>query len=212
MGIAILMAAVILRGKGTIVALHSSIVRDLAFSSSNAHLLSLLTLWSSLGSWRSKPDRKKNGRRLLVPLVTIWRLFCMMVLFSLLMAAVWITAYHFWDDWARCPARCIPKGTESFRDTPFHWAIASTYFLITQYGSFMMLSSEQFWGHFKALRDKCHTHSKSVQDSGCRPWIWTHVVLRWSRYLYFSGALDFDRGVGMVYCELRIHLQEPCSQ
>jgi hypothetical protein len=51
-GIAILTAGLKMLGQGTVTAYHFSIIRDLAFFSSNAHLLSLLVPWISFGSVR----------------------------------------------------------------------------------------------------------------------------------------------------------------
>ncbi|KAF2031541.1 hypothetical protein EK21DRAFT_110911 [Setomelanomma holmii] len=53
-GITILTAGLKLYAGGTITAYHFSIVWDLAFFSSNAHLLSLLALWTSFGSVRKQ--------------------------------------------------------------------------------------------------------------------------------------------------------------
>jgi hypothetical protein len=195
-GIAILTAAFRLRAQGSITALHFSIVRDLAFFSSAAHILSLLALWSSMGKWRNKHERKENGRRLPLPLVTIWRFICMLTFFGLLLAAIWITAFSLWDDWAGCPVRCIPKGTKNLSGVPFQWAVASTCFLVTEYTTYLMLFSEQILGPFQDLRTKCHTQSESAQDRladyprGSMIYRVCRKVALWARYLYFSELWD----------------------
>jgi len=204
-GIAILMAAFILRARGNIIAHHFSIVRDMAFFSSIAHTLSLLALWSSMGSWRSRPERKKNGRRFPVPLVTIWRLVCMMAMFGLLMAAVWITAPQLFEDWVSCPVQCIPMGPQHLHGSPFRWAVASTYFLITNYGTFLLLFTEQLWGPFETLRNRVHQHTaklpRFVQSFG-----------RWTRYVYYSEIWTLVEAMGWFIANCGVRCSEPFIQ
>jgi hypothetical protein len=160
-GIAILAASFKLLNEGTITAYHFTIARDLAFFSSNAHLLSLLALWSFWGSERKTSRLTGFQRRFPVPFVTKWRFFCMLVFLGLLMAATWHTAYGLWDDWASCPARCIPKGRNNMGGEPLAWAIASTYFLVTQYTSYAMALGERILGRAEALR----TRTRKVDDA-----------------------------------------------
>lgn len=174
-GIAILAASFKLFNEGTITAYHFSIARDLAFFSSNAHLLSLLALWNALDTERkTKWKITTNGanqtgsleeveRRLPVPFVTWWRFFCMITFMMLLMAATWTSAYALWDDWADCPARCIPTGRHELHGVPFKWAIATTYFLVSQYLSYTLQLGEKIMGRAENLRTRVCDIDKSAQ-------------------------------------------------
>lgn len=155
-GIAILAASFKLLNEGTITAYHFTIARDLAFFSSNAHLLSLLALWNYWGSERKTSRLIGGNRRFPVPFVTKWRFFAMLVFLGLLIAATWHTAYGLWDEWASCPARCIPKGRSNMGGEPLGWAVASTYFMVVQYTSYAMAIGERILGRAKTLRN--HTH------------------------------------------------------
>jgi hypothetical protein len=192
-GIAILVAGFKLLGEGTITAYHFSIVRDLAFFSSNAHLLSLLALWSAFGS---KQRQDKPGGRRHVPFVTKWRFLCMFAVWCLLLAATWTTAYREWDNWASCPARCIPRGGKNLGGTPLGWAIATTYFLILQYGAYALVLGEKTLGRATYLRGRIRGFNDVAERR-----LEAHVVLLniykvgrfvavgW-RFLFFSEFFD----------------------
>lgn len=163
-GIAILAAGFKMLAEGTITAYHFSVVRDLAFFSSNAHLLSLLVLWTSFGSVRKHHKRTGTRRRFPVAWVTKWRFFCMLIFFGLLMAATWMSAYRLWDEWADCPAHCIPKGTENIGGVPMNWAIATTYFLVTQYASYTLQLGEKIMGRARTLRRKTRDADRAIVE------------------------------------------------
>jgi hypothetical protein len=162
-GIAILTAGFKMLAQGTITAYHFSIVRDLAFFSSNAHLLSLLVLWTSFGSIRKHHKRTGARRRFPVTFVTMWRFSCMAVFFGLLMAATWMSAHRDWDEWADCPARCIPKGIQNVGGVPIAWAIATTYFMVTQYSSCAMQLGEKIMGRATGLRKRTRDVDKGLR-------------------------------------------------
>jgi hypothetical protein len=162
-GIAILTAGIKMLAQGTVTAYHFSIVRDLAFFSSNAHLLSLLVLWTSFGSICKHHKRTGARTRFLVTFVTKWRFFCMAVFFGLLMAATWMSAYRDWDEWADCPARCIPKGIQNIGGVPMAWAIATTYFMVTQYSSYAMQLGEKIMGRATVFRKRTRDVDKGVR-------------------------------------------------
>jgi hypothetical protein len=164
-GIAILVASFKLLREGKITAYHFGVARDLAFFSSNAHLLSLLALWTSLGSERKSLNRTGVRRRFLVPFVTKLRFFCMLIVMGLLMAATWQSSYRLWDDWANCPARCIPTGKRDLGGQPLKWAIASTYFLVTQYSFYAMNIGEKILGRAENLRARTRRANKKVELS-----------------------------------------------
>jgi hypothetical protein len=149
-------------GQGTVTADHFSIIRDLAFFSSNAHLLCLLVLWTLFGSVRENHRRTVARRRFPVNLVTKWRFFCMLMFFYLLMIATWASAYREWDNWAHCPARCIPKGRRNVGGEPLAWAIATTYFLVTQYSTYTMQLGEKIMGRATFLRKSARDADKGI--------------------------------------------------
>jgi hypothetical protein len=164
-GIALLVASFKLPGEGEITAYHFGVARDLAFFSSNVHLLSLLVLWTSLGSERKSLKRTGERRRLPVPFVTKWRLVCMLVVMGFLMAATWQSAHRLWDDWANCPARCIPTGRNNLGGQPLKWAIASTYFLVTQYSFYAMSIGEKILGRAETFRACTRRAHEKVESS-----------------------------------------------
>ena len=86
----------------------------------------------------------------------------MLVFFSLLITATWTSAYRFWDEWAECPARCIPKGTKNIGGVPMNWAIATTYFLVTQYASYTLQLGEQIVGRARSLRRKTRDADEEI--------------------------------------------------
>jgi hypothetical protein len=143
MGIAILAAGFKLLGEGTITVYHFSIVQDLAIFSSNTHLLSLLALWSALGSARKHDKLTRPDWHFRIPFVMKLRFFGMFVMWCLLITATWTTASREWDaDWAACPVRCIPSGRNNLGGPPLAWAIATTCFLVLQYGPYFVMLDE----------------------------------------------------------------------
>ncbi|KAF2998503.1 hypothetical protein E8E13_003822 [Curvularia kusanoi] len=162
-GIAILIAGFKLLGEERITAYHFSVVRDLAFFSSESHLLSLLAIGSDFSSQRLQVRHTSGSKRLPVPTVLILRLFFMIVFLGLLIAATWITAHRLNDDWYGCPMRCVLQQSRGLGGVPLNWAIASTVFLITQYFSIMLQIGERIIGRANSLRarvrsiDRCLT-------------------------------------------------------
>ncbi|KAF2871775.1 hypothetical protein BDV95DRAFT_48875 [Massariosphaeria phaeospora] len=147
-GIAMLAAGLTLLARRAISVYHFSVVRDLAFFSSNAHLLSLLALWRSTRRERSerKPDRHHHNRRASkfpVSWVWKWRFLCMLVFFALLMAATWQTAGAAWDDMYDCPAACVPRAVGG---SPLAWAVGTSYLLVSLYTLYLAQIGEKVFG------------------------------------------------------------------
>lgn len=86
----------------------------------------------------------------------------MLVFFCLLTTATWASVYREWDDWADCPARCIPKDRQNLGGEPLAWAIATTYFLVTQYSAYAMQLGEKIMGRATFLRKKAHNADKGI--------------------------------------------------
>lgn len=153
-GIAMMIAGLRMLAQGTISVYHFSLVRDLAFFSSNAHLLSLIVLWRTFTSNRKYLKKTGKRRRFALTFTTKWRFFCMFVFFVLLIAANWATASRHWDNMYDCPAACVPRGVENFGGTPLAWAIASTYFLVNGYAQWAMQLGEKVLDQEKVVRRK----------------------------------------------------------
>jgi len=69
-GNAIFVAGLKIYAQDSISVYHFSVVRELAFFSSNAHLLSLLALWNTFSSERKRFKATGSKRHFPIPLVT----------------------------------------------------------------------------------------------------------------------------------------------
>jgi hypothetical protein len=161
-GIAMMTAGLKMFAQDTISVYHFSIVRELAFFSSNSHLLSLLALWSTFSSDRKL--YKKTGAKRRVPLsfTTKWRFFCIFAFFVLLLAGQWVTAFKDWDNMYECPAACVPSGVKELGGQPLGWAIATTYFLVAGYSQWTMQLGEKLLDREKVIRRRARVFASNT--------------------------------------------------
>jgi hypothetical protein len=139
-GIAVLVSALVLlkdRSEGGIVIYHFTIATDLAWLSSNIHLLSLVVIGHYLEEEEEKDD---HGSRRPIPtdantksLLRQVRVTLMLVLASLLLYCVTISGYQDWYDELGCPVLCIKtrlqQGELTYGGIPLLWLIVN-YILI----------------------------------------------------------------------------------
>lgn len=195
-GIAILVAGLKMYAQDSISVYLFSVVRELAFFSSNSHLLSLLALWNTFSSERKRFKPTGSKRHFPVLLVIKWRFFCMFVFFVLLLVTTWKTVYQQWDDMYACPARCVPRGTSQLGGPPLGWAIATTYFLTTTYFLYTIQLGEKILGRQARIRAWATRPSDTLQKRlefspktlGFTRFV-GHAVLAW-RFWVFSVATE----------------------
>ncbi|KAF2750511.1 hypothetical protein M011DRAFT_244853 [Sporormia fimetaria CBS 119925] len=161
-----LIAGLRLHWQGNISVYHFSIVRELAFFSSNAHLLSLMALSDTFRSNRQQVKRMGRTRRG-VTTATKWRFACMFAFLVLLLLTTWITAYRAWDDMYECPTTCVPLGVQELGGPPLGWAVATTYFLVVEYSQYTMQIGERLVDPHRSVRRWARNRS-AVADGTLR--------------------------------------------
>ena len=134
-GLAALITSLYLYSQTRITVYHFSIAQNLAYMSSNTHLLSLLVLrdfFSSSGKAKAAGNVPVahdpfRGRRRIEDFdegflnLKIWRSVCMFAFAALLIFTTTRSGSMFWyDEWS-CPANCVPKN--DFGGEPTRWMI-----------------------------------------------------------------------------------------
>ncbi len=201
-GLAMLVAAVIKLHEGRISVCHFTVVTNLAWFSSGAHLLALLAIRTEvLGSMKEgqrfqykdysdqgwmKQFAKRASRRL-----DIWvRLVSMMGMAALLLYCSWVAGADGLYDWYECPAKCAldkPKGGE-----PLSWMIVSFVFVIRGYWEWVFL----LWWTFqkKWLGSRFRVWLVDGQGVGRDDWknlpLWKRIWV-WVWYVEKSETLNF---------------------
>lgn len=107
-----MVAGLIGLNKGTMTIYHFSTVANLAWFSSNTHLLSLLVVRSyedsvKPGSAARNSPRQKHYSRQAIKWI---RLSLMVGMACLLLYSSWVSAYARWGDEFMCPAKCALRG------------------------------------------------------------------------------------------------------
>lgn len=164
-GIAIVVAGLKLYAQSRISVYHFTIVRDLTFFSSSAHLLSMLALWTTFTSKRKQLDKRGNRRRFPIAFTTKWRFFCIFIFFGLVLTVTWITAYEEWDNMYECPATCVPKGVKELGGQPLGWAVATTYLLVVSYTQWSLQLGERIFDQDKTVRRWCRVKSANFDEA-----------------------------------------------
>jgi hypothetical protein len=139
-GIAFLVGALI----RMITIYHLNIVTDLAWFSSNTHLLSLQVFRSEEANRRDDGQALATRRkRVIARFPTALRSVLMVTMATVLIYATWITAYWDWDDSdGSCPARCTvgqPRG-----GGPLLSAILTTLLVVFSYTT-LLFDLWQVW-------------------------------------------------------------------
>jgi hypothetical protein len=108
----------------------------------------------------------------------------------LLMAATWTSAYGLFDEWAACPARCIPTGRDELYGETFRWAIATTYFLVTQYSSITIVGrAETFRRNIRELDNSTQSWLRDLPALREMYKVVRNIALL-SRFCWFSEILE----------------------
>lgn len=120
---------------------HFTIVTDLAWFSSNAHLLSLLVLRS-----RGISAKERRRRSWAVRLPIALRAGLMVALAGLLLYASWITGFECWYYELDCPAKCTTKYPKC--GEPRTWMIVNFVLILYSYPLHMFelsLTARRLW-------------------------------------------------------------------
>ncbi|KAH7310892.1 hypothetical protein B0I35DRAFT_439855 [Stachybotrys elegans] len=143
-GIAVLVAGYIGLGNGSISIYHFTMVVQLAWFSSNTHLLSLLVVRSYAESVKPySPERYDPEFRYMGRQAIKWtRIVLMCVMATLLLIGSWVTAYESWDNEYSCPAKCTlrsPRGGE-----PLMWMWVDFFYVFYNYVPSILLLIRRF--------------------------------------------------------------------
>jgi hypothetical protein len=128
-GIALLAAAIHSFEKQSITVYHFNIIMDMAWFSSNVHLLTLCILRSFLESPRL--SNVLSVSRSHGPLQRLLRIMAMVVLACLLLYCSSVAGFEGWDSAVNCSAQCITKGKR--RGAPHRQMIITYIFIVQSY-------------------------------------------------------------------------------
>lgn len=152
---------------------HFTVITDLAWMSSNSHLLTLILLRKYLREQdldererffvRTTPTclspseefRCRRHRKNMEKVVKLWRLVGMFLIFCCLFAAGLVEGHQHWADHFQCPAKCVIQDLPgNIGGRPQKWMITSLTLLQTAYLTSIVpvfTGSMQLW---KSFRDR----------------------------------------------------------
>lgn len=138
-GTAMLATIIYLRNQGAITVYHYTMATDLAWFSSNTHLLSLVVRRGWLYEERKIAKRDKHfstrprsrSRSVLNEFRSIWRAIFMVVMAILLIYTNLLVAYEEWYDHYNCPANCVPS--RPIGGEPKRWLIVNLVLICYSY-------------------------------------------------------------------------------
>jgi len=142
-GIALLSAAMRNLEKRNITVYHFNTIMNLAWFSSNTHLLALCVMRSFMET--RALDNVISYTRSHAPLPRILRIIAMLVLAGLLLHCSAVAGYELWDDNVNCPASCITRGKRA--GAPYRQMIV-TYILVIIGYTFMIARVTPLVGNF----------------------------------------------------------------
>lgn len=128
-GIAILGTSIRALDKKTITVYHFNMIMDMAWLSSNVHLMALCVMRSFLHSATLSNVISYSRSHSLLPRSI--RIVAMLVLAGLLLHCSSVAGYELWDDHVNCPARCIVRGKRG--GYPHRQMIVTFIFVIQSY-------------------------------------------------------------------------------
>jgi hypothetical protein len=192
-GIAILSAAIRSLKMRSITVYHFNMVMNMAWFSSNVHLLSLCVMRSFLYS--SQITNVLSHARSHAVLPRVLRIIAMLVLAGLLLHCSSVSGYELWDNNPNCPALCITRGRRAGH--PHRQMIVTYIFVIQSYTTQIArvtpaierLFSERIGPMIQKLDDNALTRSdkRSCIKSVYRGMRWVALVIFW----FFTSDLEF---------------------
>ncbi|KAH7356763.1 hypothetical protein BKA65DRAFT_214413 [Rhexocercosporidium sp. MPI-PUGE-AT-0058] len=138
-GTAMLATIIYLRNQGAITVYHFTMATNLAWFSSNTHLLSLLILrgWLSEEGKVAKRDkdfsatRQSRSKSIFNEYRSLWRAIFMVIMAILLIYTNLFVAYEDWYDKYDCPVSCVPS--KPIGGQPKRWLIVNLVFILSSY-------------------------------------------------------------------------------
>ena len=163
-GLAMLITGIYMFVHTTISVYHFSIVMDLAWLSSNTHLLSLLVLRDYLSKKGKAKNRSSDKTSVKSDAenefdegfleMKIWRTVLMLLFLGMLTFGAVISGYRNWYQEASCPANCVPRS--QIGGLPKKWMIVDILLLYWSY-------PVQLLNIFKCSR---------MGWLNCKTWVW----------------------------------------
>jgi hypothetical protein len=150
-GLAILIAGTVRLHSAQIAVYHFAIVADLAWFSSNTHILSLLVVRSYQDSVKRLPstgERADDEEQAYYSRQGIkWlRVFLMVVMATLLMYTSWVAGYEYWDSELDCPAKCTLRGNRG--GSRQKWMGADFFYVLSNYPLHIFMLIRKFRIHW----------------------------------------------------------------
>ena len=139
-GIAILIVATYKFANGSITIYHFNFVSDLAWFSSNTHILSLLVIRSFEESVKTPKDQGESKFWILLP--NRIRVFLMIVLAGLLLFVSIVSGYRDWYDDLRCSANCVLSHQRG--GLPLRWMCVNIFYIAWSYPPQIFLLIREF--------------------------------------------------------------------
>lgn len=227
-GIAILASAIKLMNDGTIVVYHFNLVIDLAWFSSNTHLLSLLVITSFMDG-EEDYNTALRGHAFTHNDILRYVRVLMVILAALLLYCSYVSGFSDWYDQMNCPALCIKNQLQANKSNlggcPLQWMIVNFVLVLSSYpfyiiGTFPVLRQlirDFFRPRFESLKNKdnCSTPIRWLNYGLCgfvAFWFsdleaileliaWFALGMYWTigdRYRIRSPATSFPNGTPLI--------------
>ncbi|KAL6399904.1 hypothetical protein AUP68_17314 [Ilyonectria robusta] len=204
-GFAILVSGLIGLGNGSITIYHFTTVTELAWFSSNTHLLSLLVVHSYADSVKYfSPERDDPKRQYLSRQAINWiRITLMSLMAILLLFGSWVSAYENWNSEYNCPAKCTLEKARGGK--PLMWMRVDFFYVFYNYvpGILDLIRPFRLWwiDRFRWYcidsrgqpADKSHTSFWDMPPKALR---YVGIVFRVFWYILASETVSF---LEMVY-------------
>lgn len=167
-GIAILIAATYKLANGSITIYHFNFVSDLAWFSSNTHILSLLVIRSFEESVKTPKDQRIDREsKFWILLPNRIRVFLMIVLAGFLLFMSIVSGYRYWYDDLRCSANCV-LSHQTRGGLPLRWMSVNIFYIAWSYPPQIFLLIREFrvyWiQHWSTRQSMKEVVPRSLQD------------------------------------------------
>lgn len=179
-----LTSAIILMHQGNITVYHFNIVSDLAWFSSNTHLLSLLVIRTFLGGDKDHYLQPNQNKRIFVKDgLRCLRVLLMTIMAGLLLFVSYITGVEVLYDNLNCPMNCLiplKKGGSALQ-----WSIANIVLILCSYPSCILCNINTFSRAWLRMRHEILQLHKAILvrlGGHRRGWVLANIY-RYSAFL-----------------------------
>lgn len=177
LGLAVLLSGYIRLAQGMLTVYHFSIIMDLAWLSSNIHLLSLIVRREYLRKAQPLvvPDNLAPGAKHKQGFSSMlfFRVFLMLFLAALLLCGSVFQGYRGWfdDDVQPCPANCAVDDLEgNLGGIGLQWLIVNVVFLVFGYSSALLPLFERSRGLRRYVKDWAKISADAAERSSSKYW------------------------------------------